>query len=169
MVPVMRKIKEGGNHQVMKIGELAKRAGVSVRAIRFYEELGLIQPEKRSTGGFRLYDQENHRRLAVITFLKEVGLSLTEIREIFLARSRSGGDRNTVIVLRDIFRERLKIVESKVQALNAVKVELTNALRILSSCEKCGHEYLLEALSCGDCSCITPRETVPDTLGILIR
>ena len=165
----MRKMKEGGNNQVMKIGELAKRAGVSVRAIRFYEELGLIRPEKRSRGGFRLYIPENHKRLAVINFLKEVGLSLTEVRQIFLARSAPGGDKATVIVLRDIFREQLRIVESKIHALNAMKAELTSAVSILSSCEQCGHEILLEASSCGDCARITPRETVPDTLRILIR
>jgi MerR family Zn(II)-responsive transcriptional regulator of zntA len=164
----MGKMKEAGNNQIMKIGELAKRAGVSVRAIRFYEELGLIRPEKRSRGGFRLYDQENHKRLAVINFLKEVGLSLTEIRQIFLARS-APGDKGTVIVLRDIFREKLQMVESKIHGLNAMKAELIGALSILSSCEQCGHENLLDVSSCGDCACITPRETVPDTLRILIR
>jgi DNA-binding transcriptional MerR regulator len=164
----MQKMKEGCNNQIMKIGELAKRAGVSVRAIRFYEELGLIRPEKRSRGGFRLYDQENHKRLAVISFLKEVGLSLTEIRQIFLARS-APGDQGTVIVLRDIFREKLQMVEAKIHALNAMKAELTGALSILSSCEQCGNKNLLDVSSCGDCACITPRETVPDTLRILIR
>ena len=164
----MLKMKESGDNQAMKIGELAKRAGVSVRAIRFYEELGLIRPEKRSRGGFRLYDQENHKRLAVINFLKEVGLSLTEIREIFLA-GNAPGDRGAVIVLRDIFREKLQLVESRIHALNAMKAELTSALSILSSCEQCGHEILLDVSSCGDCACITPRETVPDTLRILIR
>ena len=114
----------------MKIGELAKRAGVSVRAIRFYEELGLIRPEKRSRGGFRLYDQENHKRLAVINFLKEVGLSLTEIRQIFLARS-APGDKGSVIVLRDIFREKLQMVESKIHGLNAMKAELIGASEYL--------------------------------------
>jgi len=166
----MREImNKGGKGRIMKIGELAKRAGVSVRAIRFYEELGLLRPQERSRGGFRLYDQENHRKLAVINFLKEVGLSLTEIRQIFLARSAPGGDKAAVIALRDVFREKLQQIESKTRALDAVKAELKGALKILSSCERCGHEFLLEAESCGDCSCINPRETVPDTLKILIQ
>jgi DNA-binding transcriptional MerR regulator len=166
----MRKIMDkGGKVQIMKIGELAKRAGVSVRAIRFYEELGLLRPQERSRGGFRLYDQENHRKLAVINFLKEVGLSLTEIREIFLARSAPGSDKAAVIALRDVFRQKLRQIDSKIRALDAVKAELTGALRILSYCEQCGHEFLLAAESCGDCSCLNPRETVPDTLKILIQ
>jgi DNA-binding transcriptional MerR regulator len=166
----MREImKKGGQGQIMKIGELAKRAGVSVRAIRFYEELGLLRPQRRSRGGFRLYDQENHQRLAVIHFLKEVGLSLAEIRQVFLARSAPGGDKAAVTALRGLFHEKLQTIESKIRALNAVKAELSGALSILSTCERCGHEFLLATESCGDCACINPRDSVPDTLKILIQ
>jgi len=162
-------MNKDGKDQIMKIGELARRAGVSVRAIRFYEELGLLRPQRRSRGGFRLYDRENHRKLAVIHFLKEVGLSLTEIRQIFLARSTRAGDKAAVIALRDVFHEKLQQVESRIRALNNVKAELLGALDILSSCEQCGHEFLLESASCGNCSRINPREAVPDTLKILIQ
>lgn len=153
----------------MQIGELARQAGVSVRAIRYYEELGLIRPEKRSRGGFRLYGSDNQRRLTVISFLKEMGLSLTEIREILLAKQPSGGDRSTVNFLLGIFGDKLKMIESRIEALHAMKSELVKALRILHSCENCSREVLLDALSCGDCASLRPAESVPDTLKVILH
>jgi DNA-binding transcriptional MerR regulator len=153
----------------MQIGEFAKQAGVSVRAIRYYEELGLIRPEKRSRGGFRLYGPENHKRLAVINFLKEMGLSLSEIREILLAKKTAGGDRSAIRFLLDIFGEKLKMVEARMESLAAMRNELANALRILSSCEGCRREVLLDALACGDCPSLHPAETVPETLRVILQ
>src|SRR5512140_1511488 len=95
---------------MMQIGDLAKGAGVSVRAIRYYEELGLIHPASHSQGGFRLYGEECLKRLQVINFLKEIGLSLTEIGQIFLAKKSSGGDRSTVRFLLKVFSEKLEVM-----------------------------------------------------------
>ena len=153
----------------MQIGEFAKRAGVSVRTIRYYEELGLICPDKRSQGGFRLYGPESHRKLAVISFLKEMGLSLTEIREILLARKLSGGSKATVIFLQRVFREKLAAVESRITALQTMKDELANALKVLGMCDHCDHEVLLDALACRDCPGLSPRETVPETLRVILH
>lgn len=153
----------------MQIGEFARQAGVSVRAVRYYEELGLLRPEKRSRGGFRLYGPEDGKRLTVINLLKEIGLSLTEIRDILLARKARGGDKATVVFLLDAFRERLRMVESKIEALNAMKGELNRAIGILRSCERCGHEVLLDALSCAGCGKLGSTEPVPETLKVIFH
>jgi DNA-binding transcriptional MerR regulator len=153
----------------MQIGELAKQAGVSVRAIRYYEELGLIRPEKRSPGGFRLYGAQNRKRLAVITFLKEIGLSLLEIRQILLAKKPSGADKATVSFLLKAFGEKLELVEAKIDALNAMRSELAKAIGILRSCQHCDHEILLDALACGGCVSLGPQEAVPETLEIILH
>ena len=152
----------------MHIGEFAKQAGVSVRAIRYYEELGLIHPDKRSRGGFRLYGPENHKRLAVINFLKEMGLSLIEIRQILLAKKSSGGDRAAVNFLLKVFHERLAMLENKMQTLNLMKAELAGAIKILRSCENCNREVLLDALSCDKCIHLGLNESVPDTLRVIL-
>jgi MerR family Zn(II)-responsive transcriptional regulator of zntA len=154
---------------VMQIGDLARKAGLSVRAIRYYEELGLIQPEAHSLGGFRLYGHENFKRLQVINFLKEVGLSLDEIRQILLAKKASGADRETVQFLVKVFGEKLELVEAKIRSLNAMKAELTKALSILRSCECCDHKVLLDAICCGECANLEPRDTVPDTFEVILQ
>jgi DNA-binding transcriptional MerR regulator len=153
----------------MQIGELAKQAGVSVRAIRYYEELGLIHPEKHSPGGFRLYGAESRKRLAVINFLKEAGLSLIEIRQILLAKKPTGGDKATVNFLLKAFGEKLAVVEAKIAALGAMRGQLAKTIGILRSCERCDHEILLDALACGGCVNLGPQDAVPETLEIILH
>ncbi len=155
--------------RVIQIGDLAKRAGISVRTVRYYEELGLIVPAGHSVGGFRLYAEDDLKRLQVISFLKELGLTLTEIKQILLVKKKSGGDREAVRYLQEVFREKLGLVEAKIGALDRVKGELVNALRILESCRSCDHKVLLDAILCGNCSSLTPRETVPRTFEVILQ
>jgi DNA-binding transcriptional MerR regulator len=75
---------------VMTIGVLARRSGVSVKTLRDYEDLGFIYTVGRSAGNYRLFGEEALWCVAVIGTLRELGLTLTEIREltsIYLGRS----------------------------------------------------------------------------------
>ena len=63
----------------LTVGELAERAGVATSALRFYEERGLVHPE-RSGSGHRRYPRHLARRVAFIVFAQRVGLTLEEIR-----------------------------------------------------------------------------------------
>ncbi len=153
----------------MQIGELAKRAGVSVRAVRYYEELGLIIPTAHSIGGFRLYGDDNLKRLQVINFLKELGLTLVEIKKILLAKKEARGDRETVIYLQEVFREKLGLLEAKIKGLEKMKNELGKALRILESCQVCDHKVLLDAIFCDSCSSLSPRDDVPSTFEVILQ
>ncbi len=161
--------RHSNKKQVMQIGDFARKAGVSVRAIRYYEELGMIRPESHSNGGFRLYGYENLKRIQVINFLKDLGLSLTEIRQILLAKKPSGGDRQTVEFLLRVFADKLSLVESRLENLNRMKDELTRALKILRSCENCDHKVLLDAMCCGNCENLLPRDNVPDTFEVILQ
>lgn len=67
---------------LMRIGELAERAGVSHRTIHYYERLGLLQPTEREGAGYRYYDDTALRRLLKIAALKRLGLSLEQIGEV---------------------------------------------------------------------------------------
>lgn len=66
----------------IRIGDLAKRTGLTVRTIRYYEELGLLESVKRLDGGIRVYTNEDVRRLRFIQRLKMLGLSLQEMLEL---------------------------------------------------------------------------------------
>jgi MerR family transcriptional regulator, repressor of the yfmOP operon len=81
-----RSTKSGAD---LRIGELARRAGVSTRTIRYYEELGLLVPSGHSSGGARRYSEANAERLLRIRELQELmALNLDEIRTILLAEDR---------------------------------------------------------------------------------
>jgi len=68
------------NGRGMKVGELAKRTGLSIRALHYYDEIGLLQPSKLTESGHRLYGQAELARLQQIKSLRQLGFSLDEIR-----------------------------------------------------------------------------------------
>jgi len=70
----------------LEIGEVARRAGLRPSAVRYYEERGLVTPERRS-GGRRVYGPEAVERLALISFAKDAGFSLDEIRKLLAGYS----------------------------------------------------------------------------------
>ncbi|MBE0603876.1 MAG: MerR family transcriptional regulator, partial [Deltaproteobacteria bacterium] len=65
-----------------QIGELASSLGVTTRTLRLYEQLGLIDPPRRTEGGIRFYDKEDIRRIKFVLKVKELGLSLKQMQEL---------------------------------------------------------------------------------------
>ncbi|MET0017621.1 TipAS antibiotic-recognition domain-containing protein [Oscillibacter sp.] len=66
----------------MKINEVAKRTGVTVRTLHYYDQIGLLKPSRVTEAGYRLYDREALIALQQILFFRELDFSLQEIREI---------------------------------------------------------------------------------------
>lgn len=83
----------------LSVGEVAKRSGVSVAALHFYERKGLIH-SRRTSGNQRRYDRDILRRVAVIQVAQEVGVSLAQVRTILSSlpgkRSPSRRDWQTI-------------------------------------------------------------------------
>lgn len=70
-----------GLHHV-QIGEVAEQTGLSLRTIRYYEEVGLIKPSARTTGGFRLYSETDVARLRLVRRMKPLEFSLEEMKDV---------------------------------------------------------------------------------------
>jgi DNA-binding transcriptional MerR regulator len=70
----------------MRIGELAKQAGISAKAIRYYEQIGILAPPARTSSGYRTYDPTAVGRLGFIRAAQALGLTLGEIRQIIAFR-----------------------------------------------------------------------------------
>lgn len=64
----------------MKVGELAKATGISVRTLHYYEEIGLVEPPRQTSSGHRLYGAAEVARLQQILSLRQLGFSLEEVR-----------------------------------------------------------------------------------------
>ncbi|OYV00420.1 MAG: MerR family transcriptional regulator, partial [Burkholderiales bacterium PBB5] len=63
----------------LKVGELAQRSGLTVRALHHYEQIGLLTPSARSSAGYRLYGRDDVARLHAIQALRGLGLALKDI------------------------------------------------------------------------------------------
>ena len=73
----------------LRIGEIAERAGVSTRTVRYYEQVGLLEPSDRSPGGTRRYDERDLARLLRVRELQSLmGFDLDQIRTIVGAEDR---------------------------------------------------------------------------------
>lgn len=70
---------------MMQIGELAERTELSLRTLRHYDEIGLLEPSGRSEGGFRLYTEGDYERLMLIRRMKPLGYSLEQMRDLLRA------------------------------------------------------------------------------------
>lgn len=128
----------------LQIGEVAERTGVTQRTLRFYEEKGLLQPPTRMDGGFRLYSEEDVRRVEQIKRLQKLlGFTLAEIKEMLEAEEvreeireerRQQPDvgidvkRARVLTLVDVTERQYDLIRQKVDALNAMKGELEERL-----------------------------------------
>lgn len=74
-----------------QIGEVAQTVGLSLRTIRFYEEVDLVPPSARTRGGFRLYTADDIDRLRLVKRMKPLDFSLEEMREILTTLDRLAG------------------------------------------------------------------------------
>lgn len=64
------------------IGEIAKLCGVSVRTVQYYDERGILIPSELSEGGRRLYSEDDYKKLKIICFLRDAGISIKSIGEL---------------------------------------------------------------------------------------
>lgn len=73
---------------MMQIGELAERAHLSLRTLRHYDEIGLLQPSARTSGGFRIYSDHDYDRLVLIRQARALGFSLDQVAELLTILDR---------------------------------------------------------------------------------
>src|SRR3954451_14673953 len=107
----------------MRIGEVARRAGVRVSLIRYYEEIGLL-PEPDRVSGQRRYDDTVLRRLAVVDVAQRAGLSLDEIRVLV----EHGTDPMSEH-LRELAERRLPEIDALIERAQRVRAWLQSAAR----------------------------------------
>ena len=112
----------------LQIGEVSELVGLSLRTIRHYEEVGVVVPEERSAGGFRLYSEADVEKLRLVMKLKPLDFSLEEMRDLLgtmdaIESSPDGAQRRHLIERLSLFatiaqercdrlREQLGIAES---------------------------------------------------------
>jgi DNA-binding transcriptional MerR regulator len=134
---------------LLKVGELARRTGKTVRAIHLYEELGLLDPAVRSKGGFRLYSPKAVKRIEWIQKLQDMGFSLTEIKAFLRVWEASATAPKAMETVREIFRDKLRETRETVARLSNLADELGESLAYLESCRSCEPVHTQD--ECGTC------------------
>lgn len=133
----------------MKIGEVAKRIGVSVSTLRMYEQRGLIEAG-RSEGGTRHYAEEDVARFGAVVALTRADVSIDSIVELALVRpSHTSGDsasRKVGALLSALEAE----MEDRLKRLRAVRSDLHKAQQKLAGCHGCHKRPTRK--SCDGCS-----------------
>lgn len=100
----------------MKIGEFAKRSGVTVKTLLHYDKIGLLKPSQKTDSGYRIYCEDDFLKLQQITTLKFIGLSLNEISHII---NESGENLEDMIsIQKKALEEKKKHIESVIKVFN---------------------------------------------------
>lgn len=107
--------------QHMQIGEVAQRTGLSLRTIRYYEEMELVVPSARTAGGFRLYTDADIARLQLIKRMKPLDFTLDETRDLLsvldaLDDAEPGAERDKLLERLAMFHE---AVQARVEAIRS--------------------------------------------------
>jgi DNA-binding transcriptional MerR regulator len=123
----------------MQIGTVAKRIGLSVDAIRFYERSALLPLAPRTNGGFRRYDNDDVETLLFIRRVQALGFTLEEIRELLGMRQSKLRACGSV---RRRLKQKLACVRAKLEDLEKLEHELDSALR------SCDRELRKRAVDC---------------------
>jgi len=117
---------ETGEPVSLKIGEVARRAGVGVETLRFYERSGLLDRPARTKGGYRLYDTEALRTLEFIKRAQSLGFTLEEIKRI-IADSRAG--QRPCAEVRETVRRRLAELDEQMAQIRRYRNALATTLK----------------------------------------
>ena len=110
----------------LQIGQVARKTGLSIDAIRFYEKAGVVPRPARTQGGYRLYQESEVADLEFIQRAQQLGFSLNEIRELFSIQRHP---EETCLHVRDLIAQKLGVVRGKIAELQRMETELASALR----------------------------------------
>jgi len=101
----------------MRVGEMAKKAGVTVRTLQYYDKEGILSPSAESEGGFRLYTDKDMVALIRIFMMKELGFSLKDIKKRLTSM-------DTTADVMKILTEQTAHIRAKIEALTESLVEI---------------------------------------------
>jgi MerR family copper efflux transcriptional regulator len=114
------------SERLLKIGEISALSGMSVKTVRYYEELGLLIPTvERSNAGYRLFQLQVLKRLAFIKRARSLGLRLQEIRELLALYDRG---KLPCPKVKQQLQRKVQGIEKQIAALKSLQSELQELL-----------------------------------------
>jgi len=111
---------------------LAKRLGVGIEALRYYENRGLIPSPQRASNGYRIYSEKDADRIGHVLTAKKYGFSLAEIKQLLEIGERTRSHKN----LRPFFYKKLADIDHQIKELINLKKMLLRTLQSNSGRQK---------------------------------
>jgi len=134
---------------LLRVGDLARLTAKTVRAIHLYDEMGLLRPATRSSGGFRLYERSAVERVRWIGMLHGLGFSLNEMNDVLKGWWKSELGPEAMERLRALFQSKLEQTRLEIERQRQLELELRQGLAYLETCKVCPtHESVKGCVSC---------------------
>lgn len=152
-------MEQKARKKLFQIGEIAKKAGVSVRTVRYYMEEGFIEAAERSAGGFYLFAPEAAETVFFVQQLKDTGLALKDIKAIYEARQNGEtGDAAYPRVLAHLEAQKERVAR-KIADYERLKAEIEDAMNLVRECDGC--RLKPTRANCSACPVVKDRRKLP--------
>ena len=129
--------------KLLTIGEVARQTGIGVETVRFYEKRGLIDEPPRTEAGYRQYPENTAPRIRFIRHAKELGFTLTEIKELLHLRLDAA---TTCDDVRHMAEKKRMDIMARIESLQGMEHALRKLIDACSSSGPAGHCPILDAL-----------------------
>lgn len=156
--------KAPGCSDLLTTGDMARLSESTLRTVRFYEQEGLIEPERRSSCGNRLFNGRELMKLQLALDLREAGLSLQDIKNLFYLKSDCAGPEEASDRMSTVLTEQIDTMQQKIVKLRKLREELTAMVSVLTECQSCEDGNF--PLACEKCDVVESPE-LPRALQVL--
>ncbi len=119
--------------QIVSIGDLAKDLDITTRTLRYWEEVGIIESVQRPEGGIRGYTPYYVRRIRFILKLKELGLTIKEMQDLYSAYGDAKATDRMIPRLIEILDQHIHLVDEKMAKLASLRKDIVDYRQRMSS------------------------------------
>ena len=113
------------SNRIIAIGDLAKSIGLTTRTLRYWEEVGVIESEERADGANRGYSPYYVRRIKFIMKLKDMGLTIKEMQDLYVAYGEAKETDQMIPQLVAILDKHTQMVDEKIAKLHSLRKDIT--------------------------------------------
>ena len=136
---------------------MARLTNNTLRTVRFYEEAGILHPDRRSAGGHRLFSVRQLDRLRFITDMRTAGLSLEEIRQLLSLKVKARNGPEAARAVRAAIERQIASLEAKLGVFTRLRSDLQLTQELLEDCEQCDNQESFPE-SCRECPIVSSEQ-----------
>ncbi len=122
-----------GNDELISIGDLAKSLGLTTRTLRYWEESGIIEATPRSDGSNRFYTQDIAKRVRFIIKLKELGLTIQELQDLYKAYGEVKRTDRMIPALIQVLDKHINLVDEKMARMASLRRDIVEYRQRMNS------------------------------------